>query len=174
MTDFLFTTNAALRGAMLSAVGLAWVICLVRLVGTRTLSKMTAFDFLVTLATASLLASACVATGWSSFFQPIAAITTLILAQLGLAFLRRQSKAVRHVMENEPLLLVRDGCFLDGAMRHARVSRDDIMAKLRAANVNSLTAVSAVVLETTGDISVLRNSPLEDDIMADVRKTIGD
>lgn len=169
MFDFLFSANALIRGIALSTLGLAWVILLVRLVGTRTLSKMTAFDFLVTLTSASLLATACAASSASAFFQPVAAITTLILAQTALAFFRRRSRKLKRWLENEPLLLVRDGQFLDGALRHARVSRGDIMAKLRAFNVDDLATVSAAVLETTGDISVMTVQPLTPEVMADVR-----
>ncbi|MDQ6646067.1 MAG: DUF421 domain-containing protein, partial [Pseudomonadota bacterium] len=111
-----------MRGIVLSAAGLIWVILLVRLVGTRTLSKMTAFDFLVTLATASLLATAGASASWSGFVQAMAAITTLIAAQYVLSIVRRRSDTVRRLMENEPMLLVRNGQFLEHALRHARVS----------------------------------------------------
>lgn len=169
MFDVTFLPDAVLRGVVLSGLGLAWVIFLVRMVGTRTLSKMTAFDFLVTLATASLLATAAASGSWSSFEQAVAAITTLIAVQYVLAVLRRRFHPVRRLLENEPVLLVRDGCFLDDAMRHARVSRDDIMAKLREANVVGLEKVSAVVLETTGDISVITGKAHDDRLFDDVR-----
>lgn len=164
--------DAVLRGAVLSGIGLMWVILLVRVVGTRTLSKMTAFDFLVTLASASLLATAAVSTKWSQFAQAVTAITTLISAQWALAALRRRSEAVKHFIENEPLLLVRDGHFLDKAMHKARVSRGDIFAKLRGADIAGLAKVSAIVLETTGDISIVTADGVTTALMKGVRNHI--
>lgn len=161
--------DALVRGVVLSSIGLVWVIILVHLVGTRTLSKMTAFDFLVTLATGSLLATAAACARWSSFVQAVAAITTLIGAQYVLAIIRRRSSSVRRLIENEPLLLMRDGRFLDHALRHARVSRGEIIAKLREADIAGIEKVTAVVLETTGDISINKVDAVDDEILADVR-----
>ena len=50
------------RALLLSAIALVWVIFVVRVIGLRTFSKMTAFDFVATVATGSLLAGACQAT----------------------------------------------------------------------------------------------------------------
>ena len=50
------------RAGVLGAICLAFIILAVRLVGLRSFSKMTAFDFVITLATGSLLATATVAT----------------------------------------------------------------------------------------------------------------
>ena len=65
------------RGTILSTLALIFILLLVRIVGLRTLSKMTAIDFVVTLATGSLLATAAAATDWSSFGQGVVAILML-------------------------------------------------------------------------------------------------
>ena len=49
--------DAIIRGVALGLIALVWVILVVRVIGLRTFSKMTAFDFVITLATGSLLAS---------------------------------------------------------------------------------------------------------------------
>ena len=48
--------DALLRGALLGPLALLWVLCLSRIVGLRSFTKMTAFDFVATVATGSLLA----------------------------------------------------------------------------------------------------------------------
>jgi uncharacterized membrane protein YcaP (DUF421 family) len=157
------------RACILGAVCLSFIIVAVRIVGLRSFSKMTAFDFVITLATGSLLATATVATSWTAFVQAIAGIGALIAVQVALALRRRASDAAGRWMENEPLMLMRDGVFLESAMARSRVTRDDVMAKLRAANVRELAKVRAVVLETTGDITVLHGDRLEDALLEGVR-----
>ena len=169
MFDLTSIPAALLRGVILSGLGLAWVILLVRVVGTRTLSKMTAFDFLVTLSSASLLATAGASEHWSGFAQAVAAITTLITAQYALSVVRRRSDKVRHLLENQPLMLVQHGQFLDDAMRSARVARSDVMAKLREADISDISLVAAVVLETTGDVSIITGQPIGADMIKEVR-----
>ncbi|GAA4780094.1 DUF421 domain-containing protein [Stakelama sediminis] len=163
-------SDAALRGLSLTLVGLAWVIIVVRLIGLRTFSKMTAFDFVVTLATGSCLASAATASSWSAFVQAMIAIAALLVAQMGLAFGRKSSKSVHNGLENEPLLLMRDGEFIEKALKISRVSRSDVVAKLREANALQLSRVRAVVLETTGDISVLHGEQVDAVLLEGVRQ----
>lgn len=164
--------SAAARGIVAIAVALVWVLVLVRLVGLRSFSKMTAFDFVATVAAGSLLANAGVASSWASFVQTIAALSALFGLQVLLAFGRRRSAAIRRLLDNEPLLLARDGVIDETALRKARVARADVIEKLREANALSFAAVHAVVLEATGDISVLhgdRDVDVDDTLLEGVR-----
>ena len=56
---------------------------------------------------------------------------------------------------------------VEDAMRRARVTKADVIGKLREANVLRLEEVRAVILEVTGDISVLHGDPDEgvDDLL---------
>ncbi len=147
--------DALLRGAVFVVVTTLWVILLVRWIGLRSFSKMTAFDFVATLATASLLASSAIAQDLPSFLQPVAAIGMLFLFQFGLSWLRSKSVNFRKLIDNTPHVLVRDGVFDDEALAKFRVTRSDVMAKIRGSSASALGNVKAVVLETTGDISVV-------------------
>ncbi|TKD52995.1 DUF421 domain-containing protein [Sphingomonas baiyangensis] len=142
------------RVAVLPVVALAAIALMVRAVGLRTLSKMTAIDFVVTLATGSLLASAATATGWTAYLQALGAIVALNLAQFGYARARQRSDRFRQATENAPLLLMRDGEMFDAALAAGRIARADIMAKLREAGIAAPEQVALMVLEPTGDISI--------------------
>jgi uncharacterized membrane protein YcaP (DUF421 family) len=61
--------------------------------------------------------------------------------------------------------LMKDGVFLDENLEVTRVTRDDIYAKLREANALRLSEVRAVILEATGDISVLHGNKPDDEIL---------
>lgn len=157
------------RSLTLTIGGLLLVIGTVRLVGLRSFSKMTAFDFVATVATGSLLAAAGTATSWSAYAQTLLAMAALFLAQVALAWLRKSKEPAREALDNSPLLLMRDGGFLEDALTESRVTKSDVIAKLREANVLEFSAVRAVVLEATGDISVLHGVKLSDDLLDGVR-----
>ncbi|MBP0617333.1 DUF421 domain-containing protein [Jiella mangrovi] len=161
--------DAVLGGIILAAIALAAVIALVRVIGLRSFSKMTAFDFVITLATGSLLASAATTSDWPAFLKAVVAIAVLMGIQVALAFGRRRSRTITAVVDNDPLLLMRDGSFIDAAMAESRVSPGDVYAKLRGANIQAMSEVRAVVLETTGDISVLHGDRLEPELLTHVR-----
>nr|WP_296417870.1 YetF domain-containing protein [Pseudooctadecabacter sp.] len=162
--------DSVLRGCILSALGVVWVIVMVRLIGLRTFSKMTAFDFVVTVATGSLLAGASQASDWTGFIQASTAISALLIFQSLIARARIRSQTIRQSLHNDPMLLMENGTFHEGAMRATRVTQDDLLAKLREANVTSMRDVRAVVLETTGDISVLHGDDLDDDLLTGVSR----
>ena len=159
------TLDTLLRAVILATLAVFWVILVVRIVGLRAFSKMTAFDFVVTVATGSLLAGASQATDWSGFVQACLAIAALLGSQYVVAKARRASDTFQRTIQNSPVLLMRNGKFLPDALSATRVSRDDVIAKLREANVLNLSQVRAVVLEATGDISVLHGDRLQADLL---------
>ncbi len=165
------TLDTILRALALSSVAVCWVIVVVRAVGLRALSKMTAFDFVITVATGSLLAGASQATDWPAFVQATLAIATLLGIQYVVARLRKSSAAFKAMVQNSPVLLMRDGEMISAALEHTRVTEEDLVAKLREANVLDFSEVRAVVLETTGDISVLHGEALQDRLLGGVQRT---
>jgi len=161
--------DIALRALLLGPVALIWIVTIVRIVGLRSFSKMTAFDFVVTLATGSLLASAASASSWSAYVQAVLAIAVLLGMQAVLALGRMRSARFRRLLENDPVLILHEGQFLHATMRAHRITEADVLAKLREADAACPEEVSAVVLETTGDISVITTGPALDRVLTDVR-----
>ena len=161
--------DAIARGAVLGVIALIWVILVVRMIGLRTFSKMTAFDFVVTLATGSLLASAATVTQWTALVQALTATAALLLAQLILARLRRGSRTFQLLLENDPIMLMYDGKILEGALAETRVSESDILNKVRGAGIKDLADIRSMVLESTGDISIIsgKEEPT-DEVMTEV------
>jgi len=50
-----------------------------------------------------------------------------------------------------------DGKILHKKLKSCNVGEDDLIAKLREANVHDFNEVKAVILESTGDVSVIHN-----------------
>lgn len=159
------------RILILGPLCLIVVVVTTRVIGLRSFSKMTAFDFISTVATGSLMANAAGATKWDSFLQDSLAIVAILAFQALLAYTRRKSPAVSNLIENEPIMLVENGRWNEKALNHTRVAEADIWAKLREANVYNIENLRAVVLEATGDISVLHcDARVDDKILSGVRR----
>ena len=157
------------RGFILAAIGIFWVVALIRLNGLRSLSKMTNFDFIMTIALGSLLATAAGADTWEVFGQSLAAQAALFFVQWSTAQLRQSSDTVETAMQNAPIFLMRDGEFCEDALDETRVAKSDVIAKLREANALELSKVRAVVLETTGDVSVLHGDRIDERLVENIR-----
>ncbi|TQN31666.1 uncharacterized protein DUF421 [Haloactinospora alba] len=133
------------------------LIAFSRLAGLRSFSQMTNFDLAATVAFGSMLATTAVSTE-VSLVQGGLALAVLFGVQALTARVRRY-KSFEWIFDNRPLLLMRGTEMLPQNIRRAKVTESDIRAKLRLAGVTHLGQVDAVVLETTGDVSVLLKDP---------------
>ena len=146
------------------------VIVFVRISGLRTFAKMSSFDFASTVAMGSILASV-VINNDTSILKGAVALGTIMLFQQLFSGLKFRSSAIENLTQNSPTLLMDGQEFLIDNMRRTGVNRADIIAKLREANVIAMSEVKAVILETTGDISVLHgdaSTPIADTVMEGV------
>jgi len=109
MFDLPEPLDTILRALLLSTVAIFWIITVVRIVGLRSFTKMTAFDFVVTIAIGSLLVGASQATPWTAFLQAALAMASLPGIQYLVARLRRTSDRFEAAVQNSPVLLMRDG-----------------------------------------------------------------
>ncbi|MEM7490619.1 MAG: YetF domain-containing protein [Pseudomonadota bacterium] len=150
-----------------AAVLLPLLMGFVRLAGLRSFAKMSAHDFAVTVATGSVVA-ATVLDRDVPWWMGAVALAALLAVQSGIGALRARIPLAQRWTDNEPLVLLRDGAVRDDALRAARLTRDDLRQKLRMAGLARMDDAALVVLETTGDVSVLREAP-EADMVAEVR-----
>ncbi|MDX1547212.1 MAG: DUF421 domain-containing protein [Rhodothermales bacterium] len=148
-------TWEALAGIVVTAVGIYLaLIVLTRLAGLRSFSKMSSFDFAITVAFGSVVASVVVAED-PPLLQAVAALAVLYLLQLLVAYARTRSDLACTLVDNDPMLLMAGQTVLHENLKRAKVTEADLRAKLREANVIDLRQVRAVVMEATGDVSVL-------------------
>lgn len=150
-----------LRVVVISTCAYVGLIIILRVSGKRTLSKFNAFDFIVTIALGSTLATAILSKD-TALAQSLAALSMLALLQFIVTFASTRSRRVARLVAAEPRLLLFRGQFLDDAMRTERMTRDEVIAAVREQNIASLEEVEAVVLETAGTVSVIRKSNRSD------------
>ena len=155
--DWLTTTWGDAARIALSTVGVyAAVIVAVRANGLRSLSKMSSFDFVMSVAVGSIVASTLL-NGSPSVGDGAVGVAMIFLCQRAVAWARRHLNA-SPLVDNTPVVLMVGERMLDEVLARTRVTRADVLGKLREANVIHLSEVYAVVLESTGDISVLHGS----------------
>jgi hypothetical protein len=155
MRDWFLAPPETLLWIVLTAVGVyAAVLLCTRLAGLRSFAKMSSFDFAMTVAIGSLVASS-ILNERPALVQAAAGLAAVYGLQYTVGALRQRWAWLQHLVDNEPLVLMVGERMLRENMRRARVTEDDLWAKLREANVLHPRQVRAVVMETTGDVSVL-------------------
>lgn len=156
MEKWFGASYSSLLAIFLTATGIYLaVIIFTRLAGKRSFSKISSFDFAMTVAIGSLIAATTLSPS-TSLIQGIAGVASIYLLQIGAALLRRY-EFFQNAIDNTPLLLMDGENILEENLRKARVTKKDLKSKLREANVIKLKQVRAVVFETTGDITVMHS-----------------
>ena len=172
MQEWIFSSANELLPILVSAVLIYGIVILyTRLFGLRSFSKMSSFDFAMTVAVGTMLASAIVNKS-PSVVQSGVALLSLYLLQLLVAILRQKLGWFSSVVDNQPLLIMDGSTILRENLKKAQLTESDLRAKLREANVLNYDQVKAVVFETTGDVSVLHTSQdtkLDSDILQGVQ-----
>jgi uncharacterized membrane protein YcaP (DUF421 family) len=147
--------DSLLRTAVVGVLAYVSMVFLLRVSGRRTLSKMNAFDLIVTVALGSTLATVLL-TKSVALAEGILAFVLLIGLQYVITWSSVRIRWVRQLVTGEPALLFYRGAFLRQALRSARVTEDEVRASIRSAGLLAMQEVEAVVLETDGSFSVVR------------------
>ncbi|WP_428945874.1 DUF421 domain-containing protein [Pantoea sp. FN060301] len=154
----MFFSNGSLLVRTLVIGILAYInlVILLRLSGLRTLSKMNAFDLVITVALGSTFATILLNRS-VSLAQGTLAFALLIALQYAVTWTSVRASWFSKLITGEPRLLFFQGQFLAKAMRSARVTKDEIHAAVRASGHPALEEIDAVVLESDGSFSVVKS-----------------
>lgn len=137
------------------------LILMLRISGKRTLSQMREFDFIVTVALGSTLATVLLSKD-VTLSSGIAALALLIFLQYILAATSVRSKRFSNLISSEPTLVFFKGEFLHDALKKERVTEAEVRSVLRSQQVAALAEVDAVVMESNGQFSVVKKGSLND------------
>lgn len=147
-----------LRVLIVAVLAYASLVGFLRVSGKRTLSKMNAFDLVVTVALGSTLATILLSKD-VALAEGLLALAVLIGLQFAVAWLSRRSRRVEALVKSEPSLLLHQGRFLPLALKRERVTESEVQAAIRSQGIARVEEVAAVVLETDGTFSVIKSSP---------------
>lgn len=132
----------------------AYLVILLRVTGKRTLSQFNAFDFVVTVALGSAVATILLDSS-VSVAEGAVALGVLAGLQFVVAFSASRLRSVHRLLSSAPTVLVWDGAIRGDALRSARLSEADVLQAVRAGGGGTIDDVAAAVLEASGTISVV-------------------
>jgi uncharacterized membrane protein YcaP (DUF421 family) len=157
-----------LRTLVATVLAYPALVAVLRISGKRTLAQMNAFDFIVTVALGSTLASILVSNN-VSIVQGVQALVLLVALQFLVAWSSVRAGWFQKLVKSEPRMILRDGEVLEEALLSERFSKDEVVQALREQGIADFSSVQAVVLETNGRISVVRTSQGAGEALDNVR-----
>lgn len=143
--------DAILRAAAIYIV----LLIMFRIAGRRTLSEMTAFDFVLLLIIGESTQQALLGEDFS-LTNAFIVIVTLLTLDVGISLWKQRSPRANRLIEGVPTVLVENGRPLTALMDKARVREDEILeAARRLQGLERMDQIKFAVLEVSGGISII-------------------
>jgi uncharacterized membrane protein YcaP (DUF421 family) len=143
------------RIVMIAIFSYASLVIFLRVSGKRTLSKLNAFDLVITMAMGTILATT-ILNSKVTWVKGTTAFLVLIALQYLVAKLTVRLPWFEKIIKSEPQVLFKEGEFKEEAMVRERVPKSAILQAMRSQGLGSMKQVKEVFLESDGSISVIK------------------
>lgn len=144
---------------ILSAVSFLVLFALSKFMGSRQISQLSFFDYVIGISIGSIAAE--MATNIDlAWWKGVLAM--IIYAALDVLFelLSRKSIKARKFINGTPIILINNSKISKSALKKAKIELDDLITAARSAGYFDLSQIDTAVMEITGKISFLPK-PLE-------------
>jgi uncharacterized membrane protein YcaP (DUF421 family) len=130
-----------------------WLV--MRIAGRKELSQMTSFDLVIIVVLGDLIQQG-VTGDDRSVVGAMLAVTTFVLLAVLLSYVSFRFRAARPVLDGEPVIIVRDGSFLEQVMRIERLTEDEVREAARSKGIDRISQVKVGILEADGQFAFIR------------------
>ncbi|MDO5738776.1 MAG: DUF421 domain-containing protein [Ornithinimicrobium sp.] len=149
---------AALAVVISTVLLYASFIFLSRLLGQRVLARLSGFDLLVVIVFGAVIGRAILG-HIPTLAGGLVAMVTLLALEASIGQITKNSLMERMV-NNRPVLLMAGDQFVAEEMHRCHVTVAQVRSQLRRSGIRAHDEVAAVILEPTGELSVLKRGVL--------------
>lgn len=142
--------DIALRAVFLYA----FVVFLMRVMGRRELSSLSAIDLVLLVVLGDAIQQGLTQDDYS-LTGAVIAISTIAAVQVGISYLSFRSRRARRILEGEPIVIVQDGKLIERNLKRERLTEDEIATEMRIQQIGSVEDVAWGILESGGNMSFI-------------------
>lgn len=136
-----------------SAVSLAVLFLLTKLMGNKQVSQLSMFDYIIGISIGSIAAE--MATELENPENPLAAMIVYGVIAFLVSIISQRSVKVRKVMSGRPLVIMDNGIIYRENLKKARIDLSDFLTQCRTSGYFDLNQIQTAVMEYNGAISFL-------------------
>ena len=138
-------------------VGYFILMLTVRLLTRRPGAQMTMFEFVIVFLIGGVVILATVGNDRSVTNCGMAILTVGLLHNL-VSAAKTRSARFGAIVDGTPLVLLKDGAWVEEAMQGMKIAPEDVMAAARMKGIGSIFDVKYAVLERNGTISIIKST----------------
>lgn len=134
-----------------------FILLLFRLMGKREVGELSILDLVVSIMIGDI-AVLVLEENDKPFLKTIFPMFVLAMVQIILAFFSLKSVKFRYLMDGRPQVIINQGKIDEKVMRRQRYNFNDLLTQLREQGISDLNEVQFAILESSGKLSVIKNS----------------
>lgn len=131
------------------------LLVLARILGKKQLGQLTFFHY-ITGITFGSIASEIASQHETPFLDGMISLIWWSLLTMLMSVITIKSKKVRVLVDDKPTIVIKNGLILEGGLKKSRLHADELTMMLREQSVFSVSEVDVAILETTGNLSILK------------------
>lgn len=136
------------------------LLFLTRIMGKKQLSQLTFFDYVVGITIGSIAATMSVDKN-IQISNGVVSLAVWGLFPIILGFLGMKSRKFIQLTDGRPSILIKNGEVLEESMKKNQIVIDELMMLLREKGVFKVDDIEMAILETNGELSVMKKTDLE-------------
>lgn len=152
-----------------AAIIYIYVFVLIKILGQRSMLSLSPIDFLFGVIIGDIVGEP-LSDGEADLSGPLVAASFIGGTHLFLSYIALKLPRFRRIIEDEPIILIEKGIILHEQLRKAKVTLDALLMDLRFNNAIDLTEVDYAILESNGQISVIKKSQYDSLTPSDVNQ----
>ncbi|PYZ98136.1 DUF421 domain-containing protein [Alteribacter lacisalsi] len=154
-----------------AAIVYAYIFLLVKILGQRSIGTINPLDFIFGIIIGDVVGEP-LAAGDVPLPGPLAAAALIAGLHLFLSWISLKLPRLRRVIEDEPIVLIKNGTILHKELSKNKITIESLMMDLRLQSAIDLNEVDYAVLESNGQISVIKKSGKDPATAEDVGRQI--
>ncbi|PHA00843.1 hypothetical protein COE51_05900 [Bacillus pseudomycoides] len=129
------------------------MLIIFRLMGKREIGELSVLDLVVFIMLGEMAVIAIENMDKAMWHQLVPMVLIMVI-QISLSFVSLKNQRIRHILEGEPAIIVREGKIDEKQMRKQRYNMDDLLMQLREQSIGDIRDVEYAILEPSGRLSV--------------------
>ena len=154
-----------------TTITFAVLLLLARILGKEQLSQLTFFNY-ITGITIGSIAGEIAAHDDTHYLNALTSLIWWSILTILVSFISLKSEKARVVLDDKPTIIINNGKILEKELKKSRLPITDLTMLLRLEGIFSVRDVQFAVLETNGELSVLKKAAQQGATKQDVKAQI--
>jgi len=136
-------------------LGFIILLILVRMIGNKQLGQLNVFTYISGIVIGSMVGDIILHSD-IHFWRSMLGVSVWVGLAIGVELMALKNIKLRELFDGQPIILIKKGKIMYSALKKERLNVDDLTMMLRTNHVFSVSDVDYAILESNGDLSILK------------------